>query len=250
MSGKLRLDQLVARQFALSREKAQALIIAGDILVNEQKIQKPGAPVPEDAVLRLLGEQCPYVSRGGLKLAGALDIFQVNPQGLHCLDVGASTGGFTDCLLQRGAARVIALDVGHNQLDWKIRNDPRVNVIEKCNFRYITKTELLKLSGPGELDLQLAVVDVSFISLDKIFPPLKDVLVPGAKVIALVKPQFEAERSEVGKGGIIKDPVIHQKAQKKIRDHAAQTGFKILGEDVSPITGTDGNKEFFIYLEN
>ncbi|MDR2431331.1 MAG: TlyA family RNA methyltransferase [Candidatus Margulisbacteria bacterium] len=246
---KVRLDQLVARSLAVSRAKAQALIIAGQVLVNEQKLRKPGAAVKEDCAVRLLGADCPYVSRGGLKMAGALDVFGVSPQGLNCLDIGASTGGFTDCLLQRGAASVIALDTGHNQLDWKIRSDPRVIVLEKCNFRYMRKTELRKLAGLDALSLQLAVIDVSFISLEKILPPLYTVLESRAQAIALAKPQFEAARGEVGKGGIVKDPAVHARVQEKVRGYAAAAGFITLGETASPITGTDGNKEFFIYLE-
>ena len=247
---KIRLDQLLTeRQLTASREKARALIIAGKVLVNEQKIQKPGTPVNADCVIRLLGKQCPYVSRGGLKLAGALDFFQVSPQDLQCLDVGASTGGFTDCLLQRGARQVIALDTGHSQLNWKIRSDPRVIVLEKCNFRYVTPETLRALTGLPALSIQMAVVDVSFISLEKIFPPLYTVLAPGAKAVALVKPQFESERSEVGKGGLVKDPEVHARVQTAVRNYALEAGFKVLGETVSAITGTDGNKEFFIYLE-
>ncbi|MDR1323159.1 MAG: TlyA family RNA methyltransferase [Candidatus Margulisbacteria bacterium] len=250
MSEKIRLDQLLLQKnLAVSKSRAQAMIIAGEVLADEQKIQKPGTMVQTNAVIRLLGARCPYVSRGGLKLAGALDFFGVSPQGLHCLDVGASTGGFTDCLLQRGAAAVIALDVGYNQLDWKIRSDARVTVIEKCNFRYCAKARLLELSGWPDLNLGLATVDVSFISLAKILPPLYSVLENGARVIALVKPQFEAARGEVGKGGIVRDPAVHNKVQEKVRAYAATAGFKILGETVSPLTGTDGNKEFFIYLE-
>ncbi|MDR2428292.1 MAG: TlyA family RNA methyltransferase [Candidatus Margulisbacteria bacterium] len=248
MAEKIRLDLLVAQKLAVSREKAQALIIAGAVLADEQKIQKPGTLVKAAAVIRLLGAQCPYVSRGGLKLAGALDAFGVSPRGLRCLDVGASTGGFTDCLLQRGAELVIALDVGYNQLDWKIRSDPRVIVLEKINFRYMTGEQLLKITRLPRLNLQFATVDVSFISLEKILPPLFAVLENGARVVALVKPQFEAERGEVGKGGIVKDPAVHDKVQEKVRGYAAQAGFKILGESVSAITGADGNREFFIYL--
>ncbi|GBR75683.1 rRNA methylase YqxC [Candidatus Termititenax persephonae] len=249
MGKKIRLDQLlVERHLVPSREKAQALIIAGDVLVNEQKSQKPGAAVVVDAAIRLLGNRCPYVSRGGLKLAGALDDFQVNPCGWQAIDIGASTGGFTDCLLQRGAAQVIALDVGHNQLDWKIRSNPRVLVIEKTNFRYLTLGQLLELTRLSALTLRLAVIDVSFISLEKIFPPLFAILTETAKVIALVKPQFEAERGAVGKGGIVRDAAVHEAVRQKTRGYAEQSGFQILGETVSPITGTDGNKEFFLYL--
>ncbi|MDR1997742.1 MAG: TlyA family RNA methyltransferase [Candidatus Margulisbacteria bacterium] len=252
MSEKIRLDRLlVEKNLASSREKAQALIIAGDVLVNEQKIQKPGTPVQADCALRLLRAPCPYVSRGGWKLAGALDYFGVDPRGLQALDVGASTGGFTDCLLQRGARQVIALDVGHNQLDWKIRSDQRVIVLEKTNFRYMTGEQLAAAARlpPPELALQLAVADVSFISLEKIFPPLYAVLEKGAQVVALVKPQFEAARAEVGKGGIIKDPEIHAKVQHKVESYALNSQFKVLGRTVSPLLGADGNKEFFIYLE-
>ncbi|MDR1453901.1 MAG: TlyA family RNA methyltransferase [Candidatus Margulisbacteria bacterium] len=248
MAEKIRLDLLVAQKLAVSREKAQALIIAGAALTDEQKIQKPGTLVKASAVIRLLGAPSPYVSRGGLKLAGALDTFGVSARGLRCLDVGASTGGFTDCLLQRGAAAVIALDVGYNQLDWKIRSDPRVIVLEKINFRYMTGERLRELAQPPRLDLRLASVDVSFISLEKILPPLFAVLENGARTVALVKPQFEAARGEVGKGGIVKDPAVHSKVQEKVRGYAAAAGFKILGETVSAITGMNGNKEFFIYL--
>lgn len=240
---KVRLDILLTqRQLATSREKAQAIIMAGNVLVNEQKLTKPGTTVPLDAVIRLLGEQGKYVSRGGLKLEGALKTFGVDPQEKYCLDIGASTGGFTDCLLQHGAKHVIALDVGHNQLDWKIRSDNRVTVIEKYNFRNAKKKDFV-------LPIELATIDVSFISLEKIFPALFPILVPGGKVISLVKPQFEAKREQVGKGGIIKDPAVHEQVREKIRKLAQQLGFTVLGECQSPIKGTDGNTEFFIHLK-
>lgn len=241
---KIRLDILLTqRQLASSREKAQAIIMAGNVLVNEQKVTKPGTSVPSDALLRLLGETCKYVSRGGLKLEGALQTFQVSPQNRFCLDIGASTGGFTDCLLQHGATHVIALDVGHNQLDWKIRSDKRVTVIEKYNFRNAKPEDF------GQEKITLATIDVSFISLDKILPALLPILAENAEVVSLVKPQFEAEREQVGKGGIIKDPAVHNQVRTKVRNIAQALGFTILGECLSPIQGTDGNTEFFIHLK-
>ncbi len=244
---KIRLDQLlVQRELAETRNKAQAMIMAGSILVNEQKITKAGHQVAEDAVIRILGEQCPYVSRGGLKLAGALKSFNFNPNGLVCLDIGASTGGFTDCLLQAGAKQVIALDVGHSQLDWKIRSDERVAVIEKFNFRYMTLEQYH--AAAGAFLPALAVIDVSFISLDKILDPLYNILEPGGYVISLVKPRFEAQREQVGKGGIIKDPQVHQEVMAKVKEIALGLGYEYLADDVSAIKGTDGNKEYFIFL--
>lgn len=241
---KIRLDILLTqRQLASSREKAQAIIMAGNVLVNEQKVTKPGTSVPSDALLRLLGETCKYVSRGGLKLEGALQTFQVSPQNRFCLDIGASTGGFTDCLLQHGATHVIALDVGHNQLDWKIRSDKRVTVIEKYNFRNAKPEDF------GQKQITLATIDVSFISLDKILPALLPILAENGEVVSLVKPQFEAEREQVGKGGIIKDPAVHNQVRTKVRNIAQALGFTILGECLSPIQGTDGNTEFFIHLK-
>lgn len=245
---KLRLDQLlVERELAETRNKAQALIMAGQVLVNEKKIDKPGTQVSQDSVIRLLGDFCPYVSRGGLKLAGALKDFNFDPRGLTVLDIGASTGGFTDCLLQAGAKQVIAVDVGYNQLAWKIRNDQRVKVIEKYNFRYIDSFKFQELTGLTTVEF--AVIDVSFISLDKILPPLYNILSKAGRVIALVKPQFEAEREQVGKGGIIKDPQVHQQVMEKIKQTALQIGYEYCADTVSSITGTDGNKEYFIYLK-
>lgn len=238
---KIRLDALmVSRQLANTLIKAQAIIMSGKVLVNEQKETKPGTRVPAEALLRLLGANNKYVSRGGLKLEEALKIFKINPLGKHCLDIGASTGGFTDCLLQQGATHVIALDVGHNQLDWKIRSDKRVTVIEKYNFRNAKKEDF----NPSSL----VTIDVSFISLDKILPPLFSILETGGEVISLIKPQFEADREQVGPGGIITDQTTHEQVRKKIRDTATTLGFTILGECQSPIHGTDGNTEFFIHL--
>jgi 23S rRNA (cytidine1920-2'-O)/16S rRNA (cytidine1409-2'-O)-methyltransferase len=244
---KLRLDQLLVQKgLADSRTKAQAVIMAGNILVNEQKITKSGTLVPQDAVIRLLGDTLPYVSRGGLKLAGALRDFQFDPRGLLAVDIGASTGGFTDCLLQHGVKQVIAIDVGFNQLAWKVRNDSRVKVIEKYNFRYIDQKTFEDLSGFKEVDL--AVIDVSFISLDKILPPLYNILREGGTVISLVKPQFEAGREQVGKGGIIVDPQVHEEVMQKVKELAQDSGYLYLADTVSQIKGTDGNKEYFIFL--
>lgn len=249
---KLRLDVLLTeKKLANSRTKAQALIMSGNVLVNEQKIDKPGTRVPADCAIRLLGDNCPYVSRGGLKLEGALKKFNYDPKDKVVLDIGASTGGFTDCLLQKGAKHIIALDVGHNQIDYKLRNDPRVTVIEKFNAREISKDKLMDFSGVGSWDLgfDLAVMDVSFISITKILPALKELLPENAEIISLVKPQFEAEREQVEKGGLITDPKVHEQVMDKIKKAAAASGFNILGTCDSPVTGTDGNKEFFIHLK-
>ncbi len=216
--------------------------MAGNVLVDEQKIDKAGALVEPGVKIRLLGESSKYVSRGGLKLEGALKAFGFNPEGMAGLDIGASTGGFTDCLLQNGAKKVIALDVGYNQLDWKIRSEPRVTVIEKCNFRYATRETI------GGEAIAFATIDVSFISLDKILPPLYNILDPGGYVISLVKPQFEAERDQVEKGGLVKDPAVHEQVMGRIKKLALATGFEYLADMVSPITGTDGNKEYFVFL--
>ena len=241
---KIRLDQLlVKQQLADTTIKAQAIIMAGKVLVNEQKETKPGTTVSTTAILRLLGETSKYVSRGGLKLEGALKEFGINALGKFCLDIGASTGGFTDCLLQQGATHVIALDVGHSQLDWKIRSEKRVTVIEKYNFRNA------KAEDFAENKITLATIDVSFISLDKILPALFPILASGGEVVSLVKPQFEAKREQVGPGGIITDPTVHTQVREKIREVALALGFTILGECQSSIQGTDGNTEFFIYLQ-
>jgi 23S rRNA (cytidine1920-2'-O)/16S rRNA (cytidine1409-2'-O)-methyltransferase len=244
---KERLDQLlVQKNLFASRNKAQAAIMAGLVFVDGQRVDKAGTKVAADSKIEIKGSPCPYVSRGGIKLAGALDAFKVDPKGKICLDVGASTGGFTDCLLQRGAAKVFAVDVGYGIIDWKLRNDPRVVLIERTNARNLTLSDL----GLRTLDIGLAVIDVSFISLDKILPAVKTVLAPGATVIALIKPQFEAGKGEVGKGGIIKDPKVHAEVVEKIKTGAEKLGFAVMGVIDSPITGMDGNKEFLIYLVN
>ena len=236
---KSRLDQiLVERGLASSREKAQALIIAGQVLVAGQKLQKPGHGIPIDSVVEVL-ERMPYVSRGGYKLAGAVDAFHIDVTGFVCLDVGASTGGFTDCLLQRGASKVWAIDVGHGQLDWKLRNDPRVVVRENVNARFLTADDY-----PERFDL--AVCDASFISATQLVPAIVPLLKPSGEMIVLVKPQFEVGRGEVGKGGIVKEPELHQAACDRVRGAVEMLGFKTQIVE-SPIQGAEGNREFLLY---
>ena len=239
---KQRLDQLlVARGYCESREKGKRLILAGDVLVNDAPVTKAGQMVPDDAVLRV--KQPPkFVSRGGFKLEGALDRFGVDVQGKVCLDVGSSTGGFTDCLLQRGAAKVFAFDVGTNQLVWKLRNDPRVVSREKVNVRH------LKAEDVGE-QVDVVVADVSFISLMLVLPPAFQVLKPGGQAVVLIKPQFELSRGEVAKGGIVREAALHEKACAKIESFVnAQSGWHWRGLMESPIQGTDGNREFLAWI--
>jgi len=244
---KKRLDQLLFEKgIASSRTKAQSIIMAGQVLINEQKIDKAGTLVDEKGTIRILGDQNPYVSRGGLKLEKALDKFKVDPTGRICLDIGASTGGFTDCLLQRGAAKVYAVDVGYGQLDLKIRNDKRVVVIEKTNARNLKPSDLY---GENDGKADLAVIDVSFISLSKILPAVFDLIKDKGEAIALVKPQFEAGRSEVGKGGVIKDKTVQEKALNNVIESAKKLGFKLINSTASPIKGADGNVEFLVYLK-
>jgi 23S rRNA (cytidine1920-2'-O)/16S rRNA (cytidine1409-2'-O)-methyltransferase len=238
-SAKIRTDQLlVERGLAESREKAQALIIAGEVLVNGQKALKPGHNVAVDSRVEVL-ERMPYVSRGGYKLAGALDHWALDVTEWVCLDVGASTGGFTDCLLQRGAAKVWAIDVGHGQIDWKLLSDARVVVQEGVNARYLTAADF-----PQKFDL--AVCDASFISLTLLIPAIVPLLVANGKMILLVKPQFEAERGQVGKGGIVREPALHQAACDRVRAAVKAQGFRA---DIieSPILGAEGNREFLLY---
>lgn len=238
-----RLDLLVVeRGLAPSRERARALILAGQVRVNGQVTAKAGTPVAADAVITLDTPDHPYVSRGGLKLAHALDVFGIAVTGRRALDVGASTGGFTDVLLRRGAAHVIALDVGHNQLDWKIRSDPRVLVREHVNARALVRADV-----PDDVDI--VTIDVSFISLRHIFPALPPFLQPGADIVALVKPQFEAGREEVGKGGLVTDPAVHAAVLERVIDEAERAGFTVVGQTPSPITGATGNQEFLIHLQ-
>ena len=238
---KIRLDRLlVDRGLVETREKAQGLILAGQILVDEQKKEKCGALVDTRAALRLLGEAPKYVSRGGLKLEGALAHFRLNPDTKVCLDIGASTGGFTDCLLQHGAGKVFAVDAGTNQLDWKLRHDPRVVVMEKTNARYLTFDRIGTLA-------ELVTVDVSFISVTLILPALVPLLASRADLVVLVKPQFEVGKGQVGKGGIVRDPAQQQEAVAKVSRHLLQLGFSQLASMESPILGAEGNREFFVH---
>ncbi|HMD85037.1 MAG TPA: TlyA family RNA methyltransferase [Terriglobia bacterium] len=240
-SEKIRLDRLlVDRGLVESREKAQGLILAGQILVDEQKKEKCGTLVDTQATLRLLGEAPKYVSRGGLKLEGALEHFRINPDTRVCLDIGASTGGFTDCLLQHGAGKVFAVDGGTNQLDWKLRRDSRVVVLEKTNARYLTFDRIGTLA-------ELVTVDVSFISATLILPALVPLLASPADLIVLVKPQFEVGKGQVGKGGIVRDPAQHQEAVAKVSRKLLELGFSQLSSVESPILGAEGNREFFLH---
>jgi len=243
----VRLDTLlVDRGLAASRERARALILAGNVRVNGQAASKAGTPVPADAEVIVATPDHPYVGRGGLKLAHALDTFAIPVIGRTALDIGASTGGFTDVLLQRGAARVVSLDVGHGQLDWKIRNDPRVDVIERKNARTLTLADL----PPGRAPFQIVTIDVSFISLRLILPVVPALLDAGADVIALVKPQFEAGRAEVGKGGIVRDPAVHARVLEEVAVAADALGLRRAGTTESPIAGREGNREYLLHLQN
>ncbi|HTI38751.1 MAG TPA: TlyA family RNA methyltransferase [Vicinamibacterales bacterium] len=245
MTSRERLDVLVVeRGFAGSRERARALILAGQVRVNGAVVSKAGTRVDTSAVIDLAQPDHPYVGRGGIKLAHALDAFQVNPSGAVALDVGASTGGFTDVLLRRGAAHVVALDVGHGQLDWKLRNDPRVTVIERVNARALTADQL-----PAAFrTFGLMTMDLSFISLRQVLPAVAPLLEPGGSAIALVKPQFEAGRGEVGKGGIVTDPAVQSRVVEDVASAADSLGLSRIASLESPITGAEGNREFFLHL--
>ena len=246
MKNAVRLDTLlVDRGLAASRERARALILAGSVRVNGQPAVKAGTAVPVDAEVSVATPDHPYVSRGGLKLAHALDTFAIPVADRIALDIGASTGGFTDVLLQRGAARVVALDVGHGQLDWKIRNDPRVEVIERKNARSLTIADL----PPGLTPFQIVTIDVSFISLRLILPTVPPLVEVGADIIALVKPQFEAGRAEVGKGGIVRDPSVHARVVEEVVAAADALGLRRAGTTESPIAGMEGNREYLIHLQ-
>jgi 23S rRNA (cytidine1920-2'-O)/16S rRNA (cytidine1409-2'-O)-methyltransferase len=239
---KVRIDLLlVDRGLAASRERARALILAGQVTLDGQVLSKAGTEVPVTAAIALITPDHPYVGRGGVKLAHALDAFAISVTGRRALDVGASTGGFTDVLLQRGAASVIALDVGHGQLDWRLRTDPRVLVREGVNARTLDRDDV-----PHVVDL--VTIDVAFISLRHIFPSLPPVLEPGADVVALVKPQFEAGRDEVGKGGLVTNPAVHVAVVERVTRAAAEHRLARLAMTPSPITGATGNREFFLHL--
>lgn len=239
---KERLDKLlVTRGLAASRERARALILAGQVVVDQHTLDKAGAQVALTADIRLKAEDLPYVSRGGLKLAGGLDAFDIPVAGRVALDVGASTGGFTDCLLQRGAQRVYAVDVGYGQLAWQLRQDARVINLERTNIRHLQ---------PGQLPERpdLAVIDASFISLDKVLPPTLALLADRAELVALIKPQFEVGRGAVGKGGVVRDPEQHAEVVDRISALAADLGCAVLGVVQSSILGPKGNREFLIHL--
>ena len=242
MTGRERIDKLmVQRQLAGSRERARALIMAGRVLVDDQPVDKAGTQVDQEASIRLKGEDIPYVSRGGLKLARALEAFQVTAAGRTALDVGASTGGFTDCLLQGGARKVFAVDVGYGQLAWKLRDDQRVINLERTNIRHLTPDQLDEIPD-------LAVIDASFISLEKVLPSTTALIKPGSDIIALIKPQFEVGKGQVGKGGVVRDPDQHAQVIEKIKLVAAQAGCQVVQLCESPILGTKGNREFLIHL--
>jgi 23S rRNA (cytidine1920-2'-O)/16S rRNA (cytidine1409-2'-O)-methyltransferase len=244
---RLRLDALlVERGLAASRERARALVLAGQVRVAGRTVTKAGAPVQGDAEVSLDTPDHPYVSRGGLKLAHALDAFGIDVTGRLALDVGASTGGFTDVLLRRGARRVVALDVGHGQLDWRLRTDPRVVVLEHVNARTLAATQLPE----DARRFDVVTIDVSFISLRAVLPALVSLLAPGADVVALVKPQFEAGREEVGKGGLVTDPAVHARVVQEVRTEAARLGLTPVATSDSPITGVEGNREFLLHLRS
>jgi 23S rRNA (cytidine1920-2'-O)/16S rRNA (cytidine1409-2'-O)-methyltransferase len=243
---KIRLDQLlVARELAASRERARALILAGKVRVDGQVRSKAGWLASEDAAVSVDEPDHPYVGRGGLKLAHALDVFAIDPAGREVLDIGASTGGFTDVCLRRGARHVVALDVGHNQLDWTLRNDARVTVLERMNARALTPGQL----PPEHRRFHLITVDVSFISLRHILPVLPALSDANADVIALVKPQFEAGRDDVESGGIVRDAAVHARVIDGVTQAAADAGLERRGLTASPITGAEGNQEFLMWLK-
>ncbi len=242
MAKKERLDRLLVRKgIASTGEKAKALIMAGKVGVEGKVIDKPGTKIDFEAAIEVRGEASPYVSRGGEKLEGALRAFSVDPNGLVVLDVGASTGGFTDCILQKGARKVYAVDVGYGQLAWKLQRDPRVVNLERRNIRYLKREEV-------EEEVDLILIDTSFISIEKFLAHLLDFVKEGGAILGLIKPQFEVGKEEVGKGGVVRDPTLHQKVIDRISNFCRGLGLEILGITESPLLGPKGNKEFFIYL--
>ena len=266
---KRRLDLLLTeRGLVPSRERAKSLIMAGGVYVNGQKEDKAGTgfdPDPDKTRIEVRGQVLPYVSRGGLKLEKALRVFPIRLAGKTCMDIGASTGGFTDCMLQNGAARVFSIDVGYGQLDWKLRNDPRVICMEKTNFRYVTEQTLISAVGSDEegaapvaeetteksssgVRVAFASCDVSFISLRIILPPAFAILSPGGQMVCLIKPQFEAGRENVGKKGVVRDRGVHRDVIHACAGYAEEAGFRILGLDYSPIRGPEGNIEYLMWL--
>ena len=242
MVEKIRLDvALLERGFVDSREKGKALIMAGLVYVNNKKETKAGTFVKAEDCIELRGEKMPYVSRGGYKLAKAVDQFGVQLEGCVCMDIGASTGGFTDCMLMNGAVKVYSIDVGYGQLAWKLRNDPRVINMERTNFRYVTKEQITD-------DVDFASVDVSFISLKKIIPVMKELLKDGGKAVCLIKPQFEAGKEKVGKNGVVRELSTHIDVVNDIYNFVLENGFSVLNLDFSPIKGPQGNIEYLIYI--
>ena len=241
---KIRLDQLVFEKgYAPSREKARALIMSGCVFLDGQRADKTGQQVSPDADPDVRSHELPFVSRGGYKLDKAIRVFGIDPTGKTCIDCGASTGGFTDVLLQHGAAKVYAVDVGYGQLAWKLREDPRVICLERTNLRYVTEEQI-----PEKLDL--AVCDVSFISLRLVMPAVAKLLKPGAEIMCLIKPQFEAGRELVGKKGVVRDSAVHEQVIRGILDFMPTIGFSVYALDYSPITGPEGNIEFLLYMKN
>ncbi len=242
MSAKTRLDVLlVERGFFDSRHKAQAVIMSGSVFVDGQRVDKPGTSVHNEAEIEVRGHGLPYVSRGGLKLEKGLKNFPLTLEGKICADIGASTGGFTDCMLQNGAVKVYSVDVGYGQLDWKLRNDPRVVCMERTNARYLTHEEI-----PDALDF--ASIDVSFISLKLIFPALYGLLKDGGEIVCLIKPQFEAGREKIGKKGVVRDPAVHLEVLENFLVHAKENNFTVIDVTYSPIRGPEGNIEYLGYL--
>lgn len=240
---KKRLDvMLFERGLADSREKAKRLIMAGIVYVDNNKEDKAGSTFDEEAVIEVRGKTLKYVSRGGLKLEKAMDVYGIRLDGMVCMDVGASTGGFTDCMLQNGAVKVYSVDVGHGQLDWKLRNDPRVVCMEKTNIRYVE---------PEHIDdvLDFASIDVSFISLTKVLGPVRNLMKDGGEVVCLIKPQFEAGREKVGKKGVVRDKSVHREVIKMVADFALSIGFSVKGLDFSPVKGPEGNIEYLLYIK-
>ncbi len=240
---KERLDVLlVNRGLCPSREKAKAMIMSGEVFVNGNREDKAGASFAEDVQIEIKGKKLKYVSRGGLKLEKAVDVFGIDLKGKVCMDVGSSTGGFTDCMLQNGAAKVYAIDVGTNQLAWELRNDPRVVSMEKTNIRYVTPSDI------GEA-VDFVSIDVAFISLTKVLQPVRELMKDGARMVCLIKPQFEAGREKVGKKGVVREKSVHIEVVENILDYTASTGFEQLALDYSPVKGPEGNIEYLLYLE-
>lgn len=241
---KKRLDVLLTEKgISASREKAKALIMSGIVYVDGQRCDKAGTAFPETVSVEVRGEKLRYVSRGGLKLEKALEVFPISVEGKVCLDIGSSTGGFTDCMLQNGAGKVYSIDVGYGQLDWKLRSDPRVVCMEKTNFRYVKPEDLGEGPAPS-----FASVDVSFIGLDKILPAAYAILTPGGEMVCLIKPQFEAGRDKVGKKGVVRDKKVHEEVVRNVTGMTAGLGFEILGLSYSPIRGPEGNIEYLMYI--